>query len=795
MAKDLYGTFGGVPQGDASAGPDLAFSHVTASPDAFGAKIGEAMQYEGKVVQKIGEQENDLAVHYAQQATEAKANDTIANQWAPAAAKRLSDYQALSGPDKIAGYDNYISGLRQDREALLKNATSPYEHKILDSHISSSLATETISAQRQLGDEMKSFQDSAQADLLLSEGRTLENHYNDPTVVADTFGRMDAQIEKHAIDNGLNPYNPADKEVITQQQRQVKGAAVTGMVNRAVSSGDLQTGYDIYHSNRAIIPGYQQLALDTTLNAEAVRQNGKNFSDAIINGEKLPGVVGAPPSDVQAHVVRAAYTSGVDPNQALTVAQIESAMGTNVGTRGDIGQTGKGGDLPEQAANMTSALKTAQDKARSVLGREPEPWENYVVYQQGVGGGPALFKGATENPTARAVDVLKPLYDDPKDAYDAVVNNGGNASMTSGQFLDFLKKKYQENSKYAVCTFTNPSGAAEQISKPHETDGIAMQPAASPRQQLVEFDKIYSQALLRANEIPNVERREGVIRALTARRSVYAASATAYSSTLINQAQELANDKNFTSLDQVPPDLASALLDEHPDTMHYLEVRAEYNLQKGSGGTGKYIKEYGGKYYDLFRRIHAPDGTEGKINSVDDLYSYMNENADLTPPGLDQLTKEFSRDPETDSEGKMRDQAFKVIKRQLSGQDEMLGIPDPKGEELFARALPVLYKAIDDGRAKGLSIGQMTDPGSPDWIGSKVASLKRSPEQMNLDMMNAVDGVIPGDKSADKITPQQWIISYRKAATWSEREMLRKKAVSLGFIRDEGPAVKLPGDQ
>ena len=811
MARDLYGSFGGVPERSAQGGPMFGPQQLSTNANMFGQNVGEAQARAGSQMAKAGDQLMDKATEYAAQATEAKVNDTIANVWAPQSGQLRARYDELTGRDKVAGYETYIQGLRQQREDLLKSATGPYERELLDKYTASHLTSETVSAQRELAGAMTDFEDQAMADLLLSEQGWLENNYNDPAAVDQTLNRMDGLVEMSAINKGLNPENPADQETIAQQQQAVRGSATVKMVNSAVSRGDLTTAYDLYHTNRSIVPGYQQLAIDGVLGAESIRQNSKNYTDAIINGKRLPPTVGAPPDHIQAAVVRAADLHGVAANDALTVAYIESNMGQNVGKRGDIGQTGKGGDIPTQAANMAAELKRVQGIAATSLGRTPEPWETYVVYQQGEGGGPALFKAAREQPMARAVDVLRPLYKNPKNAFDAIVHNGGNASMTAGQFLDFLKTKYRKNESYAACEL--PKGGiaevvfgadpqtqslqtpemknlADAIMAPHEEEGIAMQPASSPRQQLVEFNKVYAQAVLRAQQIPNLARRKGVIKALNAQRSVYQSAASAYSSALINEAQQLAVDPSFTSLEQVPAEMMSSLLDEHPETINMLERRANYNLEKQSGQTGKYQKDYGSKYYDLFRRIHAPDGDPNKINSVTDLYSYMNEQGDLTPPGLDQLTKEFSRDPISDADGKMREQAFKVIKRELSGQDDILGIPDPRGEALFAQALPVLYQAITDGQSKGLTMGQLTDPTSNDYIGLKVQSLKRTPEQMQMDMLQAdtlpateekgfFDSLLPKkDRTRDDI-----IAEYYATSDVDKRKTLRQELIDKGFAK------------
>lgn len=72
----------------------------------------------------------------------------------------------------------------------------------------------------------------------------------------------------------------------------------------------------------------------------------------------------------------------------------------------------------DAAARLAANNKTVLTRA---LGREPTPGELYLAHQQGAGGALKLLR----NPDARAVDVLGP---------DAVMLNGGDATMTAGQF-------------------------------------------------------------------------------------------------------------------------------------------------------------------------------------------------------------------------------------------------------------------------------------------------------------------------------------------------------------------------
>lgn len=770
--RDLYGSFGSVP--DVSGGGQTGQRYGSrASGNDFGAQVGEALEKRGAAQVKIGDDQVQMQTKFAEEATEAKVNDDYANKYMPAAVELRNQYDQLQGQDKVHAYDGYVNSLRALNESYQKGAKSPYEQRLVSGVLGRHLASETESAKRELVTSQIEFNNKSAADKIMADTGYAVTNYNNPQVVDGAERSIDSTITLQHINNGIDPASPEGNALIEEAQRVARGGLATGMIKSAVSKGDINEANKIRERYGPVIPGFEQLSIDNLLHTENLKQVGMYGAQALKNGESIPEAGGYPPASVQAVVANTAQNNGVNPNHALTVAMIESNMGKNVGKRGDIGQTGKGGDLHEQAANMVTELKKSQDVAMKALGRTPEPWETYTCYQQGIGGGPALLKASTENPSARAVDVLAPLYKNPKLALDAIVNNGGNASMTSGDYLSFIKKKYDSNAARALCVDpqpgqviqSGPEGTTLLAQKPaptlgdnilaaHSNTGEVVQPASSPRGQLLNFDEKMPAMMARAQVIPNLAVRDAVIDNIKQERANLSSSATAYSSTLINQAQKLAVDPAFTSMTQVPPDLMSELVAEHPETLNYLERQADANLTKKGGGSTKDMQTYGPGIFDTMQRINS-----GEITTVKDLMKLLPDkdgnNGVITLAGLEKAQTLLSSDPNTKGDTEMKTQAFKVIKRQLSGQDDILGIPDPKGEELYARALPKLFQALEDGQTKGLTIAEMCDPSNPNWVGNAAAALKRTPEQMSLDMLGAADNLPATMTSAEETAVAQ----------------------------------------
>lgn len=127
---------------------------------------------------------------------------------------------------------------------------------------------------------------------------------------------------------------------------------------------------------------------------------------------------------------------------------LKSVSSTAAGPFGFIDSTarkygllGDGVDLRNdivQSAAAAGALAADNAKVLSnSLGRSPTAGELYLAHQQGAGGAVQLLK----NPSEPAIDVLGRLYKSPEMALQALVHNGGNISMTAGEFAKMWTSK------------------------------------------------------------------------------------------------------------------------------------------------------------------------------------------------------------------------------------------------------------------------------------------------------------------------------------------------------------------
>lgn len=777
-----YQGFNPSPSGVPETGAGNDYLNVHATPEDFGGQIGQAAESLGKNVQQVGAEGQQVATQFAEMATQAKVNDDYANKYAPAAADLRQKFDMLRGQDKVAGYDDYIGGLQN----LNKNFTGAYDNNPMGKHLMGGLidrhvAGEIDGAKRELVQSQKDFSDQSTYSMIKANNDYAAQNYNNIPLVNDVAARNDNHILLQAIHNGHDPNDPQSAALIEEQQKQVKGDMAHDMIYRATSAGDVNSANQIRADMTPVIPGYKQIAIDNFLHGENMRQTGVQATQALVNGQPLPPVVGAPPSQVQAMVANTAQTSGVDPNAALTVLRIESSNGQNLGTRGTIGQDKEsaGKPLDAQSQALCDNLKKAGDQATTALGRPTEGWENYAVYQQGAGGGVALLKAMQNNPNAKAVDVLEPLYPDAKQAFDAVTKNGGNATMSVSDFLGHIKQLYTDNGTRANCDFNGTQNPGDAITAQHQQSGATVQPGASPMQSQLNFESKAPDILERINAIPNTEVRAGVMKQFQAERQKHNESATAYKNVLVNQAGQLGVNPNFTSSDQIPPEMRAALTTDAPQTLTYLEKRAEDNAKKGAGEITKDQKEYGGGFKDALN-----DVWDGKVTSKDQLHDYV-ANDKITMAGYDRLEKELvtpKEDPvKKASEQNMQKAAFNTIELQITHGMKS----NPTAQNKWASTLPALYQAIDERNARKVPPGQYYDPNNKEFIGNDVKALQM-PKPL------AVGAQIKANQNAVKSRTLGDILGEaQKTNDPAKQAALRDEAIKLGFYDPGAPQVPM----
>lgn len=230
----------------------------------------------------------------------------------------------------------------------------------------------------------------------------------------------------------------------------------------AFTLGDGQTRFD--GKGKPIATADPKTEYKTVKNAdgsEALLKVGGPGSESPAPGgaAAAPGGVhssAAAPNPVVAQVAPLAAAAGAKPADTayLTrLAQVESAGNQNAQNGSSTGLyqfhpdtfASVGGKDIRDPADQTKAALALSQRDRQALqanGIEPNDANTYIMHQQGAGGGMALLKAPSQ---ISAVAVLTPVYGNEKLAKQAIVNNGGSADMTAGQFVDHWRQKWGES--------------------------------------------------------------------------------------------------------------------------------------------------------------------------------------------------------------------------------------------------------------------------------------------------------------------------------------------------------------
>jgi hypothetical protein len=164
----------------------------------------------------------------------------------------------------------------------------------------------------------------------------------------------------------------------------------------------------------------------------------------------------APTGKVYDQIASAASAAGAKPEEiayAKRLAQVESSgnpsakNGSSTGLfqfHPDTFVRAGGGDINDVGDQTKAVLTTSrQDRAALQSAGVPVTDANaYIMHQQGPAGGKALL---TAPPEVNAVAALTPIYGNVKTATKAIVNNGGTADMTAGEFVDMWHKRWSGN--------------------------------------------------------------------------------------------------------------------------------------------------------------------------------------------------------------------------------------------------------------------------------------------------------------------------------------------------------------
>lgn len=733
------------------------YIRTEATPSSFGGQIGQAMQGAGQAAEKLGTQAIDLADQQQGLINQSLAENAV-TQHTEDVDNISAKYRSLEGLDAVQAHDQAIADIQAARQrvsASLPNAgaqrlfnslalrheayalgdvSSYYAKSVKDASLKAStsgMATslnQTGLPQVAQDDQRFSF-NLTTAVLHLND--TMKNQGYGSGMNVDKTGKASWDTSTPEGQQAQNVYNEKYDQIVSKAwENRIKTLADDP------TTGNARAALDVFNANKDKIPAQAQMELQAYLQPKVRMMDAHGIAgDSLATADKgynasVTAAVSGQASNAAGSVSRDAVSKSI---------RIQEGPGTSVqgAVAGIMPATFQQYAKPGESINNPADRQAVHDRIISDLWQKAggDPARVAVGYFSGPGN-----MAPPGSPT--------PWINDTKDA---------NGKSTSSYVSDVLGRAGVQGGAMSKADYYRAheaeivEDARRKADQLHPDDPqIADLAAARTSQQL--------NAVIRQQDLAYHADNDLVFRAVNGDLSKGTAPVT------------------VDQLRATSPEVAAAwdrMQYQQPKEAREIATRLITENAKSNGGHD--ANTYGAGFYDVFNRIHAPDGSPNRITDPSQLYSMVGQPGGLTIAGLAKAREEIMgrRTPDGEAESAMRAQMFRNVHGMLTGTNDGLGIKDPKGEEIYLKFMAAAYPAIEAAKSAGKSPYQLFDPNSPDYIGKIAAGMKRSPAAYQADMIASLD-------DASKAAPTKQV----KASV----EEIRAEMMRRGLLKAEGAA-------
>ncbi len=236
-----------------------------ATPEDFGSQVA-------KETEKTGDTVEDLGVKYLQMATEAKAENTIANQFVPAAAQLKADYMKNKGMDALKAQPEYLASVQNLRKQFVGGANSPYEAQILSQYMERHAALETDFSAEYAAKQQTEYEGQTYKAMQDTYSNNAAQNYKNPSVVEQNLSLADGLAKKHTIDSGQH-----DDNLIDYQIRLNRDGAVKDIVEAAIANHDVPAAIDYFSKYKSTMTAVGARQVEVALTPKARDYDAKTL--------------------------------------------------------------------------------------------------------------------------------------------------------------------------------------------------------------------------------------------------------------------------------------------------------------------------------------------------------------------------------------------------------------------------------------------------------------------------------------------------------------------------------------
>lgn len=143
-------------------------------------------------------------------------------------------------------------------------------------------------------------------------------------------------------------------------------------------------------------------------------------------------------------------------------------------------------------------------------------------------------------------------------------------------------------------------------------------------------------------------------------------------------------------------------------------------------------------FNELFARINLPDGATGKITDANQLNPYLiDQRINMEDLGKLRGEVEGKGTAQGEAEAKLKAGVIEVAKSTLTRSNALIGIQDPQGDANLQQFTSWYLNEFQKQRGQGKSAADLTSPDSPDYLGKRIKSFVRSPQQIMQDVLQS----------------------------------------------------------
>lgn len=737
------------PEVNPSGGPE-AREQIHSDPDMFGASVGRATEAFGKGIEHASSEGFDVATMQARQDAQTHANEL--HSWQSDQVTNAQEkFLTLKGKDAemaLPGFKQQIDTIHQQARA---QASNPYTAQLVDSEgrrLSDAAYAQSArhaAQQKSVWDTNTASDGAASSGSRAAIGATTTPDgvaiNANPSVVlslsrSDDFARQGAQLK------GL------DGDIEVQRNR---GRNVAEIIKSTVADGSqtsLQRSIDFFHSQYDRIDPGSRATIEQALKSQAATYDGQKAVDTFMGrGANLP------PGYANATF---GIESGGNPNAQTGSYRGLGQWSPTLEKRYGINDANRN-DPAAQTRALSMENGENHDALTRALGHEPTPSDYYLAHQQGVGGAVAHLSQPNLAAWQNMASTIEGREKGASWAKQAIWGNmtpqmkaqfpGGVETVTSGDFARMWAQRFNNQPVQASGIMPGNGTQLPGGATPAAFTGIDRLQGA---QAFAEQNK--AQVLQQIMDNPYLrDRPQAMNAALTYANKIYESQNANYADMerqlhVQEQQKKLVSENAENNyLKQIyapqpnakPLDTQAIVLDDR------LSRESKDRLIKLIGDPGeKDEKTYGTGFVKAFQMVHAPEGTQGRITDVNQLYPRLGSSGDLTMAGVEKLRGEIDlkKSPEGAAEGEMKKEFLRNARGQITGSDEGLHIKDPKGDELYLKFMAQALPAYEAGRRAGKSPTQLLDPDSTDYVGKVIKNFKRPMDQWFNDTVHDQTG-------------------------------------------------------